>query len=418
MQAPGGATLPAMSPASRIRDWPCILLLCCLGIAAGCTDKQPPPATRSLQPEQGAVPEQHGQGRRIALVVGNSTYASSPLINPANDAALIATTLTELGFEVRLQKDGDQKAMKRAIQEFGAALEQGGADSVGLFYYAGHGVQLGGRNYLIPVGANIDRDADVEIEAVSADWVLEQMRYARNRLNFVILDACRNNPFARSFRSAGTGLAKMDAPAGVLIAYSTAPGEVAADGVGSNSPYTEALSRAMRESGEPAELMFKQTRDAVRRVTAERQTPWESSSLTGQNFYFASVARTPPPVAPPSTQPAAQPTAPPVAQPPPEATDGGEPYFMEDPACRVVVGRWRLDDDNLHGSVTFDARAGGVANVKEKPQAGPVSWDCDARRGELIVKYGGGVTHKLRAAGDEKLMFGYDQNDLPVVYNR
>jgi len=423
---PGGDTLTPMPPASRIRDWPCVLLLCCLGIAAGCTDKQPSPATRTLQPEQGAVPEQRGQGRRIALVMGNSNYASSPLINPANDAALIATTLTGLGFEVRLQKDGDQKAMKRAIQEFGAALEQGGADSVGLFYYAGHGVQLGGRNYLIPVGANIDRDADVEIEAVSADWVLEQMRYARNRLNFVILDACRNNPFARSFRSAGTGLAKMDAPAGVLIAYSTAPGEVAADGVGGNSPYTEALSRAMRESGEPAELMFKQTRDAVRRVTAERQTPWESSSLTGQNFYFASLGRAAPQDTSPPAQPAASPVQPPAPTPaaPPamtaqvEPANADEPYFMEDAACRLVVGRWRLDDDNLHGFVTFDTRAGGIATLKEKAHAGPISWDCDARRGELIVKYGGGVTHKLRAAGDEKLMFGYDQNDLPVVYNR
>lgn len=412
-----------MASAFRIRDWPWALLLCCLGIATGCSDKQPPPDVRSLQPQTSSVPTEQGQGGRIALVVGNSKYASSPLINPANDAALIAATLTELGFKVRLQKDGDQKAMKRAIQEFGAALEQGGADSVGLFYYAGHGVQLGGRNYLIPVGAEIDRDADVEIEAVSADWVLEQMRYARNRLNFVILDACRNNPFARSFRSAGTGLAKMDAPAGVLIAYSTAPGEVAADGVGGNSPYTEALSRAMRESGEPAELMFKQTRDAVRRVTAERQTPWESSSLTGQNFYFASVGRAAlPDDAPPSAQPVAQASMPPPAPPgvptQVESANADEPYFMADASCRVVVGRWRLNDDNLHGFVTFDARAAGVAVVKEKPQAGPLSWECDARRGELIVKYGGGVTHKLRAAGDEKLMFGYDQNDQPVIYTR
>ena len=285
---------------------------------------------------------------------------------------------------------------------------------MGLFYYAGHGVQLGGRNYLIPVGANIDRDADVEIEAVSADWVLEQMRYARNRLNFVILDACRNNPFARSFRSAGTGLAKMGAPAGVLIAYSTAPGDVAADGDGRNSPYTEALSRAMRESGEPAELMFKQTRDAVRLATAERQTPRESSSLTGQNFYFASTGR----AAQPAALPSAQPVAPPVVQTQVAAPSADDAYFMEDPNCRIVVGRWRLDDDNLHGSVTFDAKGAGVANVKEKPQSGPVSWDCDPNHGKLIVKYGGGVTHNLGAVGDEKLLFGYDQNDRPVIYNR
>src|ERR1700722_3917194 len=181
---------------------------------------------------------------RITLVIGNNQYASSPLINPTHDADLIAKTLTRLGFEVHLIKDGSQVQIKRAIQAFGADLENGGPDAVGLFYYAGHGLQMNGRNYLIPVGAHIERDADVEIEAVSADWVLEEMRYARNRLNFIILDACRNNPFARSFRGGSSGLARMDAPAGVLIAYSTAPGEVAEDGAGVNSPYSEALAHA------------------------------------------------------------------------------------------------------------------------------------------------------------------------------
>jgi uncharacterized caspase-like protein len=156
-------------------------------------------------------------GQRIALVIGNGHYAALPLANPVHDAELIAATLTGLGFEVRLAKDGTQAEMQRAIQNFGASLEKAGASAVGLFYYAGHGLQLNGRNYLIPVGANIDRDADVEIEAVSTDWVLEQMRYARNRLNFVILDACRNNPFVRSFRSADHGLARMDAPACCLL---------------------------------------------------------------------------------------------------------------------------------------------------------------------------------------------------------
>jgi len=379
------------------------------------------------------------EGRRIALVVGNSRYESSPLPNPANDASLVAQTLTGLGFEVRLQQDGDQKAMKRAIQEFGTALEQGGVDTVGLFYFAGHGVQLGGRNYLIPVGARIERDADLEIEAVGAEWILEQMRFARNRLNFVILDACRNNPFARSFRSGSAGLAKMDAPAGVLIAYSTAPGEVAADGDGRNSPYTAALARAMRESTDPAELMFKQVRNDVRRVTAERQTPWESSSLTGQNFYFASVggaaqpdpsadapaataatAAMPrprdPPAAATGVDTAAAPA--PAAAAPVDAVTDAAPYFMEDPLCRVAVGRWKVDGESVHGFVTLDARATGAARLKEAPQSGPLSWECDPARGELLVKFGGGEIHKLRAAGDEKLMFGYDRADLPAVYTR
>src|SRR5438477_4289763 len=182
---------------------------------------------------------------RIALVIGNSEYPSGPLPNPANDAKLMADTLHGVGFEVLLRRNADQTTMKRAIQEFGAQLEKGGPGAVGLFYYAGHGVQLNGLNYLIPTTAQIEREGDVEIEAVSADWVLEQMRYARNRLNIVILDACRNNPFVRSMRSANHGLAVMDAPAGILIAYSTAPGTVAADGSGRNSPYTAALSRAI-----------------------------------------------------------------------------------------------------------------------------------------------------------------------------
>jgi uncharacterized caspase-like protein len=223
---------------------------------------------------------------RVALVIGNSEYSSGPLPNPANDAKMISETLSNLGFEVVTRRNADQNTMKRAIQDFGARLEKAGPEAVGLFYYAGHGVQLNGRNYLIPTTAQIEREGDVEIEAVSADWVIEQMRYARNRLNIVILDACRNNPFTRSMRSVDHGLATMDAPAGILIAYSTAPGAVAADGTGRNSPYTEALSQAMRNLHEPVEQVFKHVRVGVMGATSGKQVPWESSSLTG-DFYFA-----------------------------------------------------------------------------------------------------------------------------------
>jgi formylglycine-generating enzyme required for sulfatase activity len=227
---------------------------------------------------------------RIALVIGNSDYASGPLPNPANDAKMMSETLSNLGFEVIARRNADQNTMKRAIQEFGSRLEKAGPAAVGLFYYAGHGVQLNGRNYLIPTTAQIDREGDVEIEAVSADWVIEQMRYARNRLNIVILDACRNNPFTRSMRSVDHGLATMDAPAGILIAYSTAPGAVAADGSGRNSPYTEALSLAMRDLHEPVEQVFKRVRVGVMSATSGKQVPWESSSLTG-DFYFAAPGK-------------------------------------------------------------------------------------------------------------------------------
>jgi formylglycine-generating enzyme required for sulfatase activity len=234
---------------------------------------------------------------RLALVIGNSEYASGPLPNPANDAKMMADTLGNLGFEVIARRNADQNTMKRAIQEFGSRLEKGGPSAVGLFYYAGHGVQLNGRNYLIPTTAQIDREGDVEIEAVSADWVIEQMRYARNRLNIVILDACRNNPFTRSMRSVDHGLATMDAPAGILIAYSTAPGAVAMDGNGRDSPYTEALSQAMRDLHEPIEQVFKHVRVGVMGATANRQVPWESSSLTG-DFYFSGQNQSAPIAAP------------------------------------------------------------------------------------------------------------------------
>ena len=149
---------------------------------------------------------------RVALVIGNSAYKDVPLANPANDARLMAATLRGLGFEVIERTDVDQKKMKLAIFELGDRLEAAGRDAVGLFYYAGHGVQVNGQNYLIPLKAQIEKERHVAIEAVGAGWVLSQMEFAGNRVNFVILDACRNNPMTRSFRSRLRGLAKMDAP--------------------------------------------------------------------------------------------------------------------------------------------------------------------------------------------------------------
>jgi uncharacterized caspase-like protein/formylglycine-generating enzyme required for sulfatase activity len=228
-----------------------------------------------------------GAETRIALVIGNSAYTAGSLPNPANDAKMIGDTLKGLGFEVIPRTNADQTTMKRAIQEFGARLEKAGPAAVGLFYYAGHGVQLNGKNYLIPTTARIEREGDVEIEAVSADWVIEQMRYARNRLNIMILDACRNNPFIHNSRGlGGNGLATIEAPAGILIAYSTAPGSVATDGSGRDSPYAEALSHAMRDVREPVEQVFKHVRVGVMDATSGNQVPWESSSLTG-DFFFA-----------------------------------------------------------------------------------------------------------------------------------
>ncbi|MDD9913812.1 MAG: caspase family protein, partial [Rhodospirillaceae bacterium] len=177
--------------------------------------------------------------QRITLVVGNGAYTNvGALPNPPNDARLIANTLRSLSFDVIEHIDVDQKTLKRAVSEFGDKLEAAGKDAVGLFYYAGHGVQVRDENFLIPVNADIEREKDVDIESVSVNAVLDNMAFAGNRLNIVILDARRNNPYKAGFRSAARGLAKMQATKGTLVAYATAPGDVAADGTGRNSPYS------------------------------------------------------------------------------------------------------------------------------------------------------------------------------------
>ncbi len=229
--------------------------------------------------------------KRIALVMGNSAYKAAPLANPKNDAELMASTLTDIGFEVIHQTDLTQRDMKAAIVDFGERLERAGKDAVGLVFYAGHGIQSSGRNYLVPVDATLEKESYLDIEAVPADWILGQMAQARNALNFLILDACRNNPFARSFRSAERGLARMDAPRGTLIAYSTKPGDVAADGAGRNSPYTKALSIVMRRPGLSASHMFIEARNRVLEETNDQQTPWEEGGLTAP-FYFAGPGET------------------------------------------------------------------------------------------------------------------------------
>ena len=222
---------------------------------------------------------------RVALVVGNGAYRDGVLRNPPNDARLMAATLRDIGFEVTELVDAGLTDMKLAIVDFGERLEKAGDEAVGLFYYAGHGLQVRGANYLLPVDARIRREADVDIVAVAANWVLSQMEFAANPVNIVILDACRNNPYARGFRSGGSGLARMEAPRGTLIAYATRPGDVAADGGGDNSPYTQALSVAMKEPGRTLSDVFIQTRVAVMAATDERQVPWEEGGLTA-NYYF------------------------------------------------------------------------------------------------------------------------------------
>jgi hypothetical protein len=223
---------------------------------------------------------------RIALLIGNADYESGPLRNPVNDVRAMSATLAELGFKVVTLENASQGAMKQAIDEFGDGLHKAGKNTVGLFYYSGHGVQVRGRNYLIPIGARIRSERQVEYESVDAARALSAMEDAGNALNIVILDACRDNPFARSARNAGGGLAMMDAASGTLIAYATAPGRTADDGVGANGLYTAQLIRHMRTPGLKVEEVFKRVRTDVERLSDNAQVPWESSSLKG-DFYFA-----------------------------------------------------------------------------------------------------------------------------------
>lgn len=222
--------------------------------------------------------------QRVALVIGNGAYREAPLPNPANDARAMAEALRGAGFTVLLHTDLDQRGLLAAVRDFGQRLRGGG---VGLFYFAGHGMQIKGRNYLIPVGADIQREDEVAYAALDAQAVLDKMESAGNGTNLMILDACRNNPFARSFRSSVQGLAPMEAPVGTLVAFATAPGAVASDGAGGNGLYTQHLLAAMRRPGAKVEDVFKQVRAAVRRESQGRQIPWEVTSLEGDLYLVA-----------------------------------------------------------------------------------------------------------------------------------
>jgi len=226
---------------------------------------------------------------RVALVIGNSKYeAVAPLDNPKNDAKLVADTLRKLGFTLvgdGAQVDLNKTRFDNSVEEFGKRLL--GAE-VGLFYYAGHGVQLRGTNYLVPIGANPTREADVDFQMVDIALILRQMEGSGTRLNLVILDACRNNPFGgRGLRSTESGLTQIRAPEGTLISYATQPGNVAQDGADGNSPYTKALAQTIQKRGMDIFQTFNEIGLAVKRATGGEQQPWVSSSPIDGSFSFA-----------------------------------------------------------------------------------------------------------------------------------
>jgi len=239
---------------------------------------------------------------RLALVIGQSAYRSVPALpNPANDAKAVTQLLTDSGFEVSTSADLSQGQMREAVSEFAGKVAAKGADTVALVFYAGHGLQIDGENFLVPVDIDPKREADIPIQAVRLNDILNTLTSVPSKMRILMLDACRNNPFPE-LKTAGGGLAIVDAKVGApgtFLSFSTSPGAVAEDGSGSNSPYTNALLAAGKEQNIPIEETFKRVRLAVNKVTDGRQTPWDSSSLT-EDFRFsgASIAGPKPAAAP------------------------------------------------------------------------------------------------------------------------
>src|SRR6516162_159235 len=230
---------------------------------------------------------------RVALVIGESAYRSvTPLPNPANDAKAVAKLLADSGFEVTTAADLSREEMNGKVGDFAATIAAKGPDTVALVFYAGHGLQIDGENFLVPVDVDPRREADIPLQAVRLNDVLNTLNAVPSKMRILLLDACRNNPFPDINQTAGRGLAMVDAKSGApgtFVSFSTSPGAEAEDGTGADSPYTTALLSTARTPGLPIEQAFKQVRLAVNKATDGRQTPWDSSSLTEDFEFIAGI---------------------------------------------------------------------------------------------------------------------------------
>jgi hypothetical protein len=248
------------------------------------------PVFAQVAPVQPAPTALQGPEQRVALVIGNSNYQNAPqLANPDNDAESMAQFLNSAGFEVVAATDLTQNDMLRVVQDFSAKVSARGPNTVAMIYYAGHGVQLAGENYLVPVDAKVSSQTELVNNSVRLVDVMSTLETIPSRMRIVILDACRNNPFP-NVNDAGRGLAIVDAPNGSIVGYSTAPGAEAQDGTGGHSPYTQAFLNVAREPNVPIEQLFKRVRLEVNQTTLGAQIPWESSSLTSDFTFFGDTA--------------------------------------------------------------------------------------------------------------------------------
>ncbi|MDE5880873.1 MAG: caspase family protein, partial [Muribaculaceae bacterium] len=244
--------------------------------------------TRSVMYEKAVKPSPSPEQvqKRIALVVGNGAYSGAPLRNTLNDASAIASELRGLGFEVIFVSDANKKKFDSAVNDFGLRARD---YDVAMFYYAGHGIQYKGENFLVPVDATLSTQSDVEYECVNVNRILSKLEDSDVKMKIIALDACRNNPFERSWhRGAGSsrGLSAINVPIGTFISYATSPGTVAADGEGDHSPYTSALLQTLKERNLPIESVFKKVASIVVSTTGRAQLPWYTSSLFEGEFVF------------------------------------------------------------------------------------------------------------------------------------
>ncbi|MBR0704250.1 caspase family protein [Bradyrhizobium diazoefficiens] len=310
------------------------------------------PVSAQVAPVEPAPTALQGPEQRVALVIGNSNYQNAPqLQNPDNDAQSMAQFLNSAGFEVVSATDLTQNDMLRVVQDFSAKVSARGPNTVAMVYYAGHGVQLAGENYLVPVDAKVSNPTELVNNSVRLVDVMSTLETIPSRMRIVILDACRNNPFP-TVNDAGRGLAIVDAPNGSIVGYSTAPGAEALDGTGGHSPYTQAFLNVAREPNVPIEQLFKRVRLQVNQTTSGAQIPWESSSLTSDFTFFGDtvVAANRAPVKAPVVQMAANLPSRSTRQAYDYVVSEGRPeYYQEfiqmyphDPLCDHV--RWLLNN--------------------------------------------------------------------------
>ncbi|WP_194392973.1 caspase family protein [Bradyrhizobium sp. CCBAU 51765] len=308
------------------------------------------PVSAQVAPVAPAPTALQGPEQRVALVIGNANYQNAPqLANPDDDAQSMAQFLNSAGFEVVAATDLTQDDMLRVVQDFSAKVASRGPNTVAMVYYAGHGVQLAGENYLVPVDAKVSSPTELVNNSVRLVDVMSTLETIPSRMRIVILDACRNNPFPE-VNDAGRGLAIVDAPNGSIVGYSTAPGAEALDGTGGHSPYTQAFLNVAREPNVPIEQLFKRVRLQVNQTTSGAQIPWESSSLTSDFTFFGdtAVAANRPPVKAPVVQMASSLPSRSTRQAYDYVVSEGRPeYYQEfiqmyphDPLCDHV--RWLL----------------------------------------------------------------------------